>query len=79
MKKLMLYFTFYMLISSVSAQEQNNVNNIFKGTRCINGQSANLVEHGKLLLLIQHRFGDISGGAYQLFGLDQATMRLCIC
>jgi opacity protein-like surface antigen len=34
------------------------------------------VEHGKLLLLVQHRFGDISGGAYQLFGLDQATMRL---
>jgi hypothetical protein len=28
------------------------------------------------MLLIQHRFGDISGGLYELFGLDQASMRI---
>ncbi len=30
----------------------------------------------KLQLLVQHRFGETSGGFYELFGLDQATMRL---
>ena len=58
------------------AQETDKIENTFKGTRFVNGQSANLVEKGELQLLIQHRFGDISGGLYQLFGLDQATMRL---
>jgi hypothetical protein len=28
------------------------------------------------LFLIQHRFGELDGGLYELFGLDQATMRL---
>ncbi|HKI87920.1 MAG TPA: DUF5777 family beta-barrel protein [Draconibacterium sp.] len=76
MKKLTLLIALLVIFFSGSAQEKNSVENIFKGTRLINGQSANLVKHGKLLLLIQHRFGDINGGAYQLFGLDQATMRL---
>jgi len=77
MKKLSVVVVALVLFLSTSAQEQKTtVDNIFKGTRLVNGQSANLVEHGKLLLLIQHRFGDIKGGAYQLFGLDQATMRL---
>jgi hypothetical protein len=52
------------------------VENVFKGTRLVNVQSANLVEPGTLILLIQHRFGDIGGGAYEFFGLDQAEMRL---
>ena len=41
----------------------------------MNAHSANLAEDGDLLL-IQHRFGDISGGFYELFGLDQASIRL---
>ncbi len=56
--------------------EENFAKNTFKGTRFVNAQSANLAENGELLLLIQHRFGDISGGFYELFGLDQASMRL---
>ena len=61
------------------AQDENSdepVNNIFQGTRLVNEHSVNLVEKGKLHLQIQHRFGEIDGGFYELFGLDQASMRL---
>ncbi|MCG6186244.1 DUF5777 family beta-barrel protein [Maribellus maritimus] len=61
---------------SYAQEEEESQDNIFKGTRFVNAQSANLVEKGKLNLSIQHRFGDISGGLYELFGLDLATMRL---
>jgi len=64
------------LFRFASAQENNEVNNTFQGTRLVNEQSANLTDKGKLVLFIQHRFGEIDGGLYQLFGLDQATMRL---
>ena len=29
-----------------------------------------------LTLIISHRFGQLNGGAYEFFGLDQANMRL---
>jgi hypothetical protein len=48
----------------------------FKTTRIINGLSVENVAAGVLDLRISHRFGYISGGAYQLWGLDQATMRI---
>jgi hypothetical protein len=53
-----------------------NVGVAFKGTRVGNGQSASLPGNGELRLTIGHRFGKISGGLYEFFGLDQATMRL---
>lgn len=76
MKKLILPVILIIMFSNVVAQEVENVKNTFQGTRLVNAQSANLAEQGKLLLLIQHRFGDISNGLYELFGLDQASMRL---
>ncbi|MFN3404704.1 MAG: DUF5777 family beta-barrel protein [Cytophagaceae bacterium] len=48
----------------------------FKGTRIINGQSVENPAKGVLQALISHRFGTISSGAYNLFGLDAATIRL---
>lgn len=57
-------------------EEENYTKNIFQGSRLVNEQSANITEKGKLLMFIQHRFGEIDGGLYQLFGLDQATLRL---
>ncbi len=48
----------------------------FKTTRIINGHSIENVAQGVLDLRISHRFGYINGGIYELFGLDQATMRL---
>lgn len=48
----------------------------FKSTRIINGHSIENVSPGVLDFRILHRFGAINGGAYELFGLDQATMRM---
>jgi hypothetical protein len=42
----------------------------------VNGQSIENVGNGVLDLKILHRFGNISTGAYELFGLDQASMRM---
>jgi len=49
---------------------------IFKTTRIVNGQSIENVGAGVLDFKILHRFGPISQGGYNFFGLDQATMRL---
>lgn len=48
----------------------------FKTTRLINGHSVENVAEGVLDFRISHRFGYVNGGAYQLFGLDEASMRL---
>ncbi|HEX5171229.1 MAG TPA: DUF5777 family beta-barrel protein, partial [Cyclobacteriaceae bacterium] len=48
----------------------------FKTTRIINGHSVENVAAGVLDLRISHRFGYLNSGAYELFGLDQASMRL---
>jgi len=48
----------------------------FKGTRIINLQSVEAPAPGVLQFVIQHRFGRINQGAYELFGLDNATIRL---
>jgi len=76
MKKYLIFFLFVLTAFSVLSQDNEPVSNSFQGTRLVNAHSANVVEKGEMLLLIQHRFGDISGGLYQLFGLDQASMRL---
>ena len=77
-KKLM-NVTFLMLIQvSILAQESDvkAVKNVFQGTKFINLQSTNTADKNVLNLFIQHRFGDINGGFYEFFGLDQASMRL---
>lgn len=66
----------FITIFVSNAQDSTIIRNAFRGTRFINSQSANLAGNGDLLLVIQHRFGDISEGFYELFGLDQATMRI---
>lgn len=48
----------------------------FKSTRVINSHSVEQPANGALMFLIQHRFGKINTGIYELFGLDQATIRL---
>lgn len=76
MKKAFLSFLFLGLSYIIIAQENEPVKNIFMGNRFINLQSANVAKKKELQLYIQHRFGDISGGFYELFGLDYASMRL---
>lgn len=48
----------------------------FKATRIINGQSVETTSGGNLNFIIAHRFGKINDGIYELFGLDNATIRL---
>lgn len=76
MKVLFAGIFFLLFATILTAQEKTIIENAFQGTRFVNEQSVNLADHGGLLLFIQHRFGEIDGGLYQLFGLDQATMRL---
>ena len=49
---------------------------IFKTTRLINGHSIENVGEGILDLKVSHRFGTLNSGGYNLWGLDQATMRI---
>ncbi len=48
----------------------------FKTTRLVDGHTVETLGKGVLDVKISHRFGTLSNGAYQLFGLDNATMRL---
>jgi len=61
---------------------KDNMNSInyttatFKTTRLINGHTVENVGKGVLDFKISHRFGKVNGGGYNLFGLDNATMRM---
>lgn len=48
----------------------------FKTTRVMNAHSIENPAKGTMLFLIQHRFGRVNTGAYELWGLDQASIRL---
>jgi hypothetical protein len=48
----------------------------FKGTRLVNGHTIEVKDKKSLEFIFQHRFGTLNGGAYELFGLDQASVRL---
>ncbi|WP_372947919.1 DUF5777 family beta-barrel protein [Mariniphaga sp.] len=72
-----LYFLFVLNLGAQDESEEVKIiEHAFQGTRFVNEQSVNLADQGELRLYIQHRFGEIDGGLYELFGLDQATMRL---
>ncbi len=88
MKNILLAFGLLIMSSSmVKAQDlldllgeeeptTEYVKNAFKSSRVINGQSMEMIAAGTLDFRILHRFGDISGGAYEFFGLDAASMRM---
>lgn len=50
----------------------------FKGTRLMNGHTIKTRKKGELEFIIQHRFGTLNSGAYELFGLDIATMKFSL-
>lgn len=52
------------------------ITNAFKSSRVVNGQSMEMIAKGAMDFRILHRFGKLSGGAYEMFGLDQASMRI---
>lgn len=67
------------LLASLEAEQSEQktfVDATFKGTRLINGHSIETRKKGVMDFIIAHRFGTIDGGAYELFGLDNATIRI---
>lgn len=59
-----------------NSQSSDIITATFKSTRVVNGQSIENVGAGIMDFRISHRFGAISQDSYNLFGLDQATMRI---
>ena len=48
----------------------------FKSSRVINGHSMEMIGAGVLDFRILHRFGQVNQGISEMFGLDQASMRI---
>jgi hypothetical protein len=48
----------------------------FKGSRLVNGHTVETTGAGTLEFIFAHRFGRLNGGAYELFGLDDAFVRI---
>lgn len=48
----------------------------FKGTRLINGHSVETKGKGDLEFIFAHRFGPLNSGSFELYGLDDAYVRL---
>lgn len=59
-----------------TAKVKDIITATFKSSRVVNGQSIENVGVGVLDFKILHRFGAINQGGYELFGIDQATMRM---
>jgi hypothetical protein len=63
------------LVEKNDTIKRERVTNAFKSSRVINGHSIEFLGKGVLDVRILHRFGDVSEGVSNLFGLDQANMR----
>ena len=50
--------------------------NTFKSTRIINNHSVEIFNPNQLDVRVSHRFGTLNSGIYELYGLDQATIRI---
>lgn len=67
------------LLQSLIDESESHVQKVtatFKGTRIINGHSVELRGEGNLDFMISHRFGALNSGGYNLFGLDNAHIRI---
>ena len=58
------------------SDEPNYIGYLFKGTKIVNAQSVELPAQGVLQFNIQHRFGTLNSGIYNLYGLDFSQVRL---
>ncbi|SVB73659.1 uncharacterized protein METZ01_LOCUS226513, partial [marine metagenome] len=52
------------------------ISSTFKGKKVVNGQSVEILSKGVLQFQIQHRFGTLNSGFYNLYGLDNSQIRL---
>jgi hypothetical protein len=66
-----------MLSDSMNAHSgKQYVTGTFKASHVVNMQTVESTAAGALSFVIQHRFGQLNSGAYNFFGLDNATLRL---
>lgn len=91
-KLLLLVILFVFFSKKITAQDSTNLMSqleheteknkttyaaaTFKTTRIVDGQSSENLPKYVLDVRISHRFGPLSNGAYDFFGLDDADMRL---
>jgi len=67
------------LMKELESNAQNDTDyafQTFKGTRLVNGHSVETKGKGTLEFIFAHRFGEVNGGLYELFGLDDAFVRI---
>ena len=82
-----LFVSTFLLLCTINAQDDlldlvkdqepvlNPVYATFKATRIVNAQSIELPSPKTLEFMILHRFGSMSDGFYDLFGMDEAVIR----
>jgi uncharacterized beta barrel domain-containing protein DUF5777 len=63
-------------LESKEVEETEYITSTFKGSRLVNGQSVETRHKRELEFIFAHRFGAINGGIYELFGLDEAYVRI---
>ncbi len=68
--------TMDLLLLLNSSEERNFTIATFKTTRLMNGHSVENQAAGVLDFRINHRFGNLNGGTYEWFGLDQANVKV---
>jgi hypothetical protein len=74
--RLMILFSLSVIsISALSQEESQLIPRTFTSTRIGMTQGVDLPATGELHFSIAHRFGEIKGGLYDIFGLDLATIR----
>ena len=89
MKKIVLLIFLFINLNKVFAQDSSLIKDIeettpitekvtgaFKSTRVINAHSVEMLSRGNMDFRILHRFGFVSDGIKQLFGLDAAAFRM---
>lgn len=73
MKKLIGAF---FLFSVLTSNAQEVVSETFDDTRVVNGHSVETNKKGSMKMIISHRFGVMSEGLYDMFGLDASEVRI---
>ncbi len=67
---------FILFSVATHLKAQGELGKTFYDTRIVNGQSVETNNEGVMKFIIAHRFGPVSGGGYELYGLDQSTIRI---
>lgn len=92
LKKILCLITLALVIHTANSQDNGLLNMLndslnknakstyvtgtFKATHIVNMQTIEQPATGALSFVIQHRFGQLNSGAYNFYGLDNATLRL---